>query len=270
MQCPSCPDRTVEAFCRNCGKGVCSSCRKDSHGVPYCEECSENLAAATGYGSTIDVEPEPATEAVSQPEAVPGASADESSAPPPVPPRPRPPASTVDSDLPQPVLAGLLGLVPGLGAVYNGQYVKGFLHVIIFGLLIALVDSSHGGPPFILMLMLMVLYMPIEAYRTAKALRRGEKVDELSGLISELMRSSSESPAVGVVVIAVGVLLLLFNLGVFRFEAVLPFWPLLLIGFGAYRLYTSIVQAQSREEQTAGFESHSDAPPETPVEANER
>lgn len=270
MQCPSCPDRTVEAFCRNCGKGVCGNCKKDSHGVPYCEECSENLAAATGYGSTIDVEPEPAVEAVPQAEVISGAAADESSAPPPFLPRPSPPASTAGSGLPQPVLAGLLGLVPGLGAVYNGQYVKGFLHVIIFGLLIAIVDSSHGGPPFIMMLMLMVLYMPIEAFRTAKAMRRGEKVDELSGLIGELMRSSSESPAVGVIVIAVGVLLLLFNLGVIRFEAVLPFWPLLLIGFGAYRLYMSIVQAQSREEGLAGFESRSEASPETPIEANER
>ena len=32
-----------------------------------------------------------------------------------------------------PGLAAMLGLIPGLGAVYNGQYVKALIHVLIFG-----------------------------------------------------------------------------------------------------------------------------------------
>ena len=35
-------------------------------------------------------------------------------------------------------LAAILGVVPGLGAVYNGEFVKGFIHVLVFGALIVL------------------------------------------------------------------------------------------------------------------------------------
>ena len=33
----------------------------------------------------------------------------------------------------QPGLAATLGFIPGLGAVYNGEYVKALIHVLIFG-----------------------------------------------------------------------------------------------------------------------------------------
>ena len=35
-----------------------------------------------------------------------------------------------------PGLAFLLGFIPGVGAIYNGQYVKGLIHVVVLG-------SSH-------------------------------------------------------------------------------------------------------------------------------
>ena len=37
---------------------------------------------------------------------------------------------------PSPGVAMLLGFIPGVGAMYNGQFVKGFVHVIIFVMLI--------------------------------------------------------------------------------------------------------------------------------------
>ena len=33
---------------------------------------------------------------------------------------------------PNPGLAALLGLIPGVGAMYNGQYAKGVIHLIVF------------------------------------------------------------------------------------------------------------------------------------------
>ena len=44
-----------------------------------------------------------------------------------------------------PGLALLLGFIPGLGAVYNGQYAKGAIHVLIFGGLIAALSSELAG-----------------------------------------------------------------------------------------------------------------------------
>ena len=66
-----------------------------------------------------------------------------------------------------PGLAALLGFIPGVGAMYNGEYTKGFIHVLIFASLIWATD--HVNDLFGLGIAAFVLYMPIEAYQTAKA-----------------------------------------------------------------------------------------------------
>jgi hypothetical protein len=145
-------------------------------------------------------------------------------------------------------LAGLLGFVPGLGAVYNGQYVKGIVHAAIFGLLIAISTSAdHEAVPALMvpMVIFFVLYMPIEAVRTAQAIRRGEQVKEMSGIVGALFDASNDSPVPGILFIALGVVFLLFTLGVLRAELVFKAWPLILVGLGVWRLYAS---TRKREE----------------------
>ena len=45
---------------------------------------------------------------------------------------------------PNPALAAVLGCIPfGIGAVYNGQYLKGLAHMVIFMLLIAGANHAH-------------------------------------------------------------------------------------------------------------------------------
>ena len=53
-----------------------------------------------------------------------------------------------------PGLAFLLGLIPGVGAIYNGQYAKGLAHVFIFGLLLSINENHHGPEPLLVMLMM--------------------------------------------------------------------------------------------------------------------
>jgi hypothetical protein len=53
------------------------------------------------------------------------------------------PAPAPASTEPNPRLAAVLGLIPGLGAVYNGEYMKALIQVCIFaGLIAALVPSN--------------------------------------------------------------------------------------------------------------------------------
>jgi hypothetical protein len=83
-------------------------------------------------------------------------------------------------------LAFILGLIPGVGAIYNGQYAKGLVHVIILGLLISIVSSDAAGglePLFGLMIALWFFYMAFEAYHTARKRLMGERVDEFSSLV---------------------------------------------------------------------------------------
>jgi len=237
MQCPTCVETTVTAFCRECGKGVCGTCVQMIDGVPHCSDCAPAAEAAE--------------EAAAQQEAEFQAAA-ASDAPMAAPPPPPLPGRTYNEDAPHPGLAAVLGIVPGLGAVYNGHYVKGLLHALIFGLLLAIASSTPVGPAFAPLIALFFLYMPIEAYRTAQAMRRGETVDEMSGLVGALFQSTSRSPIGGILVIALGVLMLLFTLEVFSIRDVAPYWPVLLIIFGVWRLYAAVrLRAQEGEAEEA-------------------
>ncbi len=151
--CMNHPDVAAAAFCRTCGKAVCSSCTRDVRGVVYCEEC---LAARLG-DTLPKAEPVP-----------PGAG---------VPPQPQTYAPTGSG---HPGLAAILGFIPGVGAMYNGQFIKGFIHVLVFVTMIWLTDNASGL--FGLMVAGWVFYMVFDAYQTAKALKFGLPLPDPFGL----------------------------------------------------------------------------------------
>lgn len=142
-----------------------------------------------------------------------------------------------------PGLAFILGLIPGVGAIYNGQYAKGLIHVLILGTLISFASSGgvHGSgePLFGLMISAFFFYMAFEAYHTAKKRQLGQPVDEFSSLFP-LKRSDSRFPIVPVLFIAIGVLFLLNNFDLLRIRDVARFWPVFLIGLGAYMLWVRL------------------------------
>jgi hypothetical protein len=146
-----------------------------------------------------------------------------------------------------PGLAFLLGLIPGVGAIYNGQYLKGFIHVAILGVLISILSGNHMGghdglAPFIALLIgIWYFYMPFEAYHTAHKRQMGVAVDEWSSLLPRgTMRTGGRLPLGPVILIVVGVLFLLDNLGLLPLAEVLRYWPLILIAIGVYSLYSRL------------------------------
>lgn len=139
-----------------------------------------------------------------------------------------------------PGLAFVLGLIPGVGAIYNGQYAKGIVHVVILGLLISLIDTPAGHeamPLFPLLLTIFYFYMPFEAYHTARKRQLGEQVDEFSSIFPLKRYNRTGFPVGPVVLIAVGVLFLMNTMGLLRFEQIARYWPVVLIVLGAYMLY---------------------------------
>ena len=80
---------------------------------------------------------------------------------------------------PSPGLAAFLGLIPGVGAMYNGQFVKGLIHVMIFAVL---VSAAHVYGVFGLLIAGWIFYQVFEAYHTAKARRDGEPLPDPLGL----------------------------------------------------------------------------------------
>jgi hypothetical protein len=209
MNCQYHAETPATAYCRACGKPVCDQCRRDAYGTIYCEEHVPQAAAA----------PPPVFAA--PPSAY---------APPPVPPvYPRADVS--------PALAFFLGLIPGVGAIYNGQYAKGLVHAVVWGVLMSVLSSGHFNgmePVFVILLIAWWAYMAIEAHHTAQRLQRGEPVDEYSSLLN---LQGGRVPVAAIGLIVLGVLLLLHTLDLINFEFVSRFWPVLLIAAGVYLLW---------------------------------
>ena len=131
---------------------------------------------------------------------------------------------------PSPVVALALGFIPGVGAIYNGQITKAISQVLIFGCLIAMGDRVHGGleTVFGLGAAAFYFYMVIDSFQTAKAKCSGKPVPDMFGL-GEM---KVNAPIGAALLIGLGVLFLLDNLGVPVINQLSKFWPVLLIVAG--------------------------------------
>ncbi len=90
-----------------------------------------------------------------------------------------PPPAPFEGDA-KPGLALFLGMIPGVGAMYNGQFVKGIVHAMIFASCIFLAD--HGlGPIGGIGTMIWWFYMVFDAYTTAKARKFGQPLPDPFG-----------------------------------------------------------------------------------------
>jgi len=226
MNCLNHPEVPAAAFCRTCGKPLCEACKRPAQSTVYCDEHVPAPSASTPAAATY---------------AAPAAA-------------PLHTAPLVADPSVSPGLAFVLGLiVPGVGAIYNGQYAKGLVHAIIFGLLVSIISSGSAGglaPLFGILIAAWVFYMGMEAYHTARKRRAGEPMDEFSSLI-DLHAHGSRFPAGAVVLIGVGVLLLLSTTDIIPLERVLRYWPVLLIALGVYLLYVRLSGISARTDGVA-------------------
>lgn len=221
-------DAKIVGYCRACGKALDESTVRTSHGTIYCEEHLPAMTPTAPTGAS-DAMPPPIAES----------SPYTSAAPPPIP----------RSDV-SPGVAFVLGFIPGVGAIYNGQYAKGFVHVILFGLMISVLDNNaaRGLEPLVAMMLAgFIFYMPFEAYHTARRRQLGQPVDEFSSLVPG--HGSSRFPVAPVILIALGVIFLLDNLDLLDFSRILRYWPVALIALGAYLLYVRISPPSPHDDQ---------------------
>jgi hypothetical protein len=206
MKCAVHPDVEASGFCRNCGKPMCPACVRPVRDVLYCEEC---LAKVVGLA------PNPAAVAA------------EGVAAPVLP-------AVVPAGQGSAVLAFLLGLIPGLGAIYNGEYNKALLHIVIFaGIILGITLDLGEGAEAVLICALVVFpfYMAIDAVRTLKAKQTGENYQDP---LENWTKQRGFGP---ILLIALGGLFLLRNFGVFDvFRIRELFFPLILIGIGVWLL----------------------------------
>ena len=244
MNCAQHPQTAAVAYCRSCGKSLCAECERDVRGVIYCEDClahrlQDPVAAAAIKSPTV---------------------ADEGHGP-------------------SPGLAAALGFIPGVGAMYNGQFAKGVVHVLTFACLVWMSDHVSGF--FGIFIPFFIFYMVFDAYKTAQARLRGDPLPDPFGLEHfftggspgqryvgytsppaavnpasagvnappgalvtpavgqsqqppEGTRRYSNAPIGAIILIGLGFLFLLDNLGWLRFHWANTFWPVILIVVGVW------------------------------------
>ncbi len=194
----------ASAFCRTCGKPLCEECKRDVRGVIYCEECIAARLAG-------NFPPDPAIAAG-------------------IPPK----------GLPNPTLAAFLGIIPGVGAFYNGQYQKGVVHFVI---LIGLSMLADQWEIFGFGIVLFFGYMIWDAYQTAKARITGEPVPDIFGInnlfglesaptVAGAVPAKPQPPIGAIVLIGLGIL---FLLGDINRNFVREYWPIILIVIGLWK-----------------------------------
>jgi len=206
MKCAVHTDVDAVGYCRNCGKAMCSTCVRPVRDVLYCEDC---LAQIMGIpGAT------PATEPVA---GIPSVA-------------PLPPVAVRGRSAGSPGIAFVLGLFPGLGAVYNGEYNKALIHIVVFVAMIFGLNSDLGDAPETALSLLLagfILYMGFDAMRVARAKNLGETI------VDPLESWSKNRPVGPVILIVLGALFLLNNFNWFPFWRITRLaWPLILIGVG--------------------------------------
>ncbi|WP_260703665.1 B-box zinc finger protein [Edaphobacter flagellatus] len=159
MNCANHPERERTAFCQNCGKALCPECTRIVGTAVFCEPClASKLSGAppsAGAGPSASAN-------FGNSYAYPDLNG--SYPPPPSGAVPPSPGSS------NPGLAALLGFIPGVGAMYNQQYAKGIVHLIIFAVLVSLTDHHDV---FGLFVAGWIFYQVFDAYQTAVARRDG-------------------------------------------------------------------------------------------------
>jgi hypothetical protein len=153
------PQSERVAFCQDCGKPLTTETVRNVGSGVFCEPC-----LVQRVGATPPPPPSGGTYAGGFGTGVPPVGG--------VPPG-------QPTNLPNPAAAGWLAVIPGAGAVYNGQYAKGLVIFVIFMVLSSLGDSHSI---FGLAAVVFWIFQIIDAHHTAKARILGTPLPNPFGL----------------------------------------------------------------------------------------
>ncbi len=130
-----------------------------------------------------------------------------------------------------PALAGVLSLMPGLGQVYIGYYVSGFVNIVVVAGCIAVLNSgaSAGLEPFLgTFLAFFWMFNVVDAVRRARLYNFHQLGDRGESL-------PTDSPLVGgTVLLLAGILFTLHVTFGVNMDFLGRYWPVALLGGGAY------------------------------------
>lgn len=195
MNCFSHPQTLATVRCSSCDRGLCPRCDHRIKGYPYCQDCIvEGIDALRSRRTS---------------------------------------GSGTFQNEKSPAFAVVMGLIPGLGAAYNGQNVKALVHfTVILGLsMLADIFNSPLGIFFGFAVAGSYIYSIYDAYRSAHRQRMGADLQAEDDSLKYMLRENTRM--IGILLLGIGGLSIL-NLTIP--DLIQRFWPVLLILAGLFLL----------------------------------
>ena len=151
--------------------------------------------------------------------------------------------------------AAICGLVPGVGAVYNQDYMKAVVHLAAFS---GLCIFAEANGIFGLLAFVFYIYTIFDAYRSAMNPKKKR----------EFSADQINMPVWGVILILLGVVFLLDSLDAISIRSIVKFWPLGLVFLGCYMVFQYFISGKKQTETTPEASTVPvEAVPTAPVEA---
>ncbi len=145
------------------------------------------------------------------------------------------PLPTVPVRRKDPAAAGFLSIFPGLGHVYLGLYQRAIIFFAIWVLIMGI--TPHAPMPGGLMIPFWWFFVLIDAVRQAKAIN-ATGLPETNILPSEKPMSFSGNLTFGIFLVLVGVFFLVDRLFRIDLSFLFDWWPVLLVAFGAWLIFS--------------------------------
>ena len=120
--------------------------------------------------------------------------------------------------------AALCGIIPGVGAVYNLDYMKAVVHLAAFS---GLCVFAEGNGIFGLFAFVFYVFTIFDAYRSALEPQKKR----------EFSPDQINMPLWGLLLIVLGVVFLLDSLDAISLRSITRFWPLVLVFLGCYMVF---------------------------------
>ncbi len=139
-----------------------------------------------------------------------------------------------------PKRAAVCSLIPGMGAVYNNEYLKAITYFAVFAALVMMADNVHAVFGFGAFAFL--VFTMFDSYRVAEAKTRAK----IEGEAAAKQPSSDKTVAGwGIFLILLGILFMLQNIISYYFLH--RMWPLIFIVLGGYLVYRYL---RDRDEES--------------------
>jgi TM2 domain-containing membrane protein YozV len=142
-----------------------------------------------------------------------------------------------------PALAAFLAIFPGMGAIYNGNIIKGITYMLIFAVLIVLTDNA-SEPDAVVFGMLIAgffIFQVIDSFNEAGKINQNVLAEENPASYKEDLSLFS-----AIVVLLIGVVFQLANFDLITYRQVTRLWPLVLIIFGIKIVYNYFKREENK------------------------